>query len=211
MKTCNRCGESKPVDEFYANKLMPDGRLKQCKACTRAAQKAWKDANRAEYLAGKKRDYETHKAKRLAAQKARYERDKATILAKQSEYGRARRERDGDTLRAREARYREENRELVRTIAARWRDVNRGKYRAQRAADKAARAARAVAWADPVAIATLYEVAARVSKCLGVEHHVDHVIPLRGKRVSGLHVPLNLRVLPAPLNLRKNNRFEVVA
>lgn len=211
MKTCNRCGESKPVADFYVNKLMPDGRLKQCKACTRTARKAWKETNRAEYLAQKKRDYETHKAKRLAAQKVRYERDKATILGKQSEYGRARRERDGDVLRAREARYRAENRELILAIAARWRDVNRGKYRARHAADKAARAARAVAWADPVAIATLYEVAARVSKCLGVEHHVDHVIPLRGKRVSGLHVPLNLRVLPAPLNLRKNNRFEVAA
>lgn len=211
MKTCNRCGESKPVADFYVNKLMPDGRLKQCKECTLAAQKAWKETNRAEYLAQKKRDYETHKAKRLAAQKVRYERDKATILAKQSEYGRARRERDGDVLRAREARYRAENRELILAIAARWRDVNRGKCRARHAADKAARAARAVAWADPVALATFYEVAARVSKCLGVEHHVDHVIPLRGKRVSGLHVPLNLRVLPAPLNLRKNNRFEVAA
>lgn len=197
------------MDEFYANKLTSDGRLNQCKECTLAAQKAWKDANRAEYLARKKRDYETHKAKRLAAQKVRYERDKASILTKQREYERARRERDGDALRAREARYRAENRESILATAARCREKNRGKYRARHAADKAARAARAVAWADPVAIATFYEAAARVSKCLGVEHHVDHVIPLRGKRVSGLHVPLNLRVIPAALNIRKGNRYAI--
>lgn len=73
----------------------------------------------------------------------------------------------------------------------------------------AARDKRRVAWADAVAIATVYAAAARVSRCLGVPHHVDHDIPLQGKRVSGLHVPLNLRVIPATLNLRKHNHFEV--
>lgn len=54
-----------------------------------------------------------------------------------------------------------------------------------------------------------YSLASLRSKLTGIDWHVDHVIPLKGKFVSGLHTPYNLQVIPALLNLRKGNRYAV--
>jgi hypothetical protein len=52
-----------------------------------------------------------------------------------------------------------------------------------------------------------YELAAKRSKLFGFTWEVDHIIPLQGRNVSGLHVPLNLQVIPRVVNRVKSNKF----
>ena len=54
----------------------------------------------------------------------------------------------------------------------------------------------------------MYDQAQRLSEQTGIKHHVDHVIPLRGKTVSGLHCPANLQILTDMENFQKSNRVE---
>ena len=59
-------------------------------------------------------------------------------------------------------------------------------------------------------IAEFYWLARDLKAITGEDYHVDHIVPLRGKNICGLHVPWNLQVLPSDLNLSKGNTFDVM-
>ena len=67
---------------------------------------------------------------------------------------------------------------------------------------------RTPSWRNQEKINEIYRTAAEVSAETGIPHHVDHVIPLKGRNVSGLHHQDNLLIVPGTENLSKGNRFE---
>ena len=54
----------------------------------------------------------------------------------------------------------------------------------------------------------LYWLSKDLELTSGQKYHVDHIVPLQGRHVCGLHVPWNLQVIPAEINLSKGNRYD---
>jgi hypothetical protein len=63
------------------------------------------------------------------------------------------------------------------------------------------------AWSDLDKIGLVYIRSWEVSKATGVEHHVDHIVPIKGKTVCGLHVHYNLQVITGSENCKKSNKM----
>jgi len=106
-------------------------------------------------------------------------------------------------------RYLEKNQE-IKAYVAEYKKKNPHKANASKAKRKAAKNQRTPKWLNPIdfeRIKNQYKLAEILTKLHNEPWHVDHIIPLQGKMVSGLHVPSNLQVIRGSDNCSKQNTF----
>ena len=89
-----------------------------------------------------------------------------------------------------------------------WNTNNKPLKAALQAKRKSAILQRTPVWdKDAHLIVAKYQLANMLTRETGIPHHVDHIIPLQGKNVSGLHVFANLRVILGEDNVKKSNKY----
>lgn len=178
FKHCNACSEDKLKSEFGRNSSASDGLYFKCKSC------------RSAYLKGlykEDKDSFRIRAKRWA--------EKPDVSLAEPSKRRARYLKNRVVVLQSAKEYRRSNLDLKRSFSAR-----------ERAAKKMA----VPHWLSASQISEIsckYRIAKRIEKHSGTKMHVDHIVPLVGESVCGLHVPWNLQIIPATENCSKGNRY----
>lgn len=179
MKHCSRCATDKPTTAFTRHKAYRDGFKPWCKACFAAHEKARREV-KGDHIRSLERKW---RADNIAQRK---ECERRAGLKRRVE-------KQDDLAHRRRA----------------WERDNRAKTASWSATKRARRRQAVPSWLTPEQrneIAALYRQAKAITEATGVVHHVDHIEPLAGETVCGLHVPWNLRVIPATDNQAKGNR-----
>ena len=107
---------------------------------------------------------------------------------------------------ARTKEWTQQNPERKKASDKRWKDNNPAHYHSLKAKYRAARRMACPPWVDNAHMARIHEIyrlRRQISEQTGVVHEVDHIVPLQGKTVCGLHVWWNLRVIPREENNRR--------
>ena len=224
MCVCKKCSVDKPLDEFQLDKRR-NKYYGTCRKCRVSAQNDRRLANldesrkkTREYL----REWRAKNPDKVAETNKKYDeknRDKRSAYAKQY------RQDNPEKIKALFDSWAERNPEKIRAYGvkatAAWTErnpeyhnqhykANKERYVAARARRRAAQESATPDWLtaiDKAMIQEMYDVSTARYTQTGVKHHVDHIVPINGKGVAGMHVPWNLQVITAQENLSKGWRF----
>jgi hypothetical protein len=191
VKYCSGCKLTKDTIEFNKCKSKKDGFNSTCKACCKVYHSKYYEKNKEKIIERTGRYY-SENVKRYSAWSKEWAAN------------------NPERARARYLKYRHGNLEKCRANDESYRLRNMGKDAAKTAKRRATKVERTPKWLTVEQLSTIdaiYEQCAKINKLTGVMHHVDHIVPLNGKNVSGLHVPWNLRIVTAKVNLSKSNKF----
>lgn len=112
-----------------------------------------------------------------------------------------------DRKREYDANRRIEKRYLYREASKRWRDTHPLEKKAYTDIRRDRVKQATPQWANKFFMKEIYSLAKLRSKLFSIEFHVDHVIPLNGKDVCGLHVENNLQIISRKHNMIKSNHY----
>ena len=183
MKTCTACNVVKEPSAFGKTN-------NQCKPCRAEKQRVYRAKNiEAQREATRKWRAENEDHRKAYAKTYNIENKEARNKACQE--------------------WRDNNPEKSSESQRKYRQNNKGKLAAKNTKRYTAKMQRTVGWADLEAIGELYDQASHLTATTGIKHHVDHIIPLQGKLVSGLHVETNLQILTASENCSKGNTYRI--
>lgn len=202
MKKCKACGIEKETLEFNKHSTTKDRLQQKCKPCHRAESRAYAAAgDRSLRLANCREWYKNNKEKAAATASLWYQNNKERSAAS----ARKRYAKNPKPMLEATKRWEKKNPEKRKAIAKRYALANPSRltsYTARKRAEKLAMPK----WANQFFIHEAYRLSALRTKMLGIKYTVDHIVPLYGKTVCGLHVENNLAVIPHATNARKGNR-----
>lgn len=181
MKRCSKCNVDKPLNVFSKCAANKDGLHRWCKECSKAAKKEWYEKNA-----------EAEKAKAMQYHYKNYEKNKDRIIKKVIEW-------------------QQNNKEKYAAKSKRCYEKTKHIKFAWQALARAAKRNAVPKWINEELkqeIQKFYIEARSKTKETGINYEVDHIVPLMGENVCGLHVPWNLRVITRYENRSKANRFK---
>lgn len=130
---------------------------------------------------------------------------------KRQDYVKHRTKRLATNTKAYKIRYKDPiQRKKINIVTSLYKKLNPAKHTALEMKRRALKLQRSPKWLTSLhfnQIQMFYDAAAKLSKEFGIKMSVDHILPLQGKIVSGLHVPWNLQVISIKENCSKNNSF----
>ena len=166
----------------------------------RAYQKAYRQANPDKVRAYYKANRDKLRSKSMAL----YEANRDKEIARKKAYDKANPEKH----RARSRAWKQANPEKHRASSRAHYARNKAYYNLKGLERRRKVAGQTPAWNDRAKMLAIYaECSKRNEKDGYIKWHVDHIIPLRGKNVWGLHVHTNLRIILASKNQAKSNKY----
>ncbi len=177
------CGRGHVAQRFVSTR--------SCVDCQNAHSRDWKKAHVESQTASKRQWTAKNREKVRALKKTYYATD----------------ERTRELQKKRARKWMEANREKYRASSARWRVANLDVAAAAQQRRRSRLLRCMPEWVNHDEIQQFFTKAKELSDATGVKHNVDHIYPLQGRMVTGLHVPWNLQIMTESENKSKGARL----